>query len=280
MARADGGWVGDGPRYRSGMAGYPWISFTTDYGLFDGFVAACHGVIARLAPDVRVIDVTHLVHPGDVTRGAAVLAQTIGHLPAAVHLAVVDPGVGTARRAVAVETPGGLLVGPDNGLLPWAADALGGIRAAVELTNQDWFGPTVSRTFHGRDVFAPTAARLAAGAPLADAGDPIDPAGLVRLPEPVVASGDGWLEAEVLTVDRFGNVQLAAPGRTLAGLGPVLRVGEVPAVRGETFGSAPAGGLVVYVDSADKVAVAVNGGRATVVLAVTPGDIVRIVTRR
>jgi S-adenosylmethionine hydrolase len=106
------------------MARYDWISLTTDYGLSDGFVAACHGVIARIAPSVRVIDVTHQVPPADVSRGAVVLAQTVPHLPPAVHVAVVDPGVGTARRAVAIEAPQGLLVGPDNGLLPPAAEAL------------------------------------------------------------------------------------------------------------------------------------------------------------
>jgi S-adenosylmethionine hydrolase len=258
------------------MAGYQWISLTTDYGLSDGFVASCHGVIATLAPAVRVIDVTHLVAPGDVPRGAAVLAQTVPHLPPAVHVAVVDPGVGTARRGVAILTPGGILVGPDNGLLPWAADALGGPTDAVELTNADWLAPEVSHTFHGRDVFAPAAARIASGADLTGAGRRVDPATLVRLPDPVVETGPGWLEAEVLTVDRFGNVQLAAPATTLDGLGKSLSVGGVRAVRGSTFADAPAGGLVVFSDSAEQVAIAVNGGRAAVVLAVTPGDMLRI----
>ncbi|MGN9914717.1 SAM hydrolase/SAM-dependent halogenase family protein [Phytohabitans sp. LJ34] len=259
------------------MGGFEWISLTTDYGLSDGFVAACHGVIARLAPGVRVIDVTHGVAPGDVPRGAAVLAQTVPHLPPAVHIAVVDPGVGTARRGVAARTPGGLLVGPDNGLLPWAADALGGIEALVELANPEWFLPDVSRTFHGRDIFAPVAARLAVGADIADAGPATDPATLVRLADPVVAVGEGWLEAEVLTIDRFGNVQLAATGEALDGLGEHLRVGGVRAVRGATFAAAAPGGLVVYVDSAGRAAVAINGGRAAVVLSVTPGDVVRLV---
>ncbi len=258
------------------MCAYQWISLTTDYGLTDGFAAACHGVIARLAPAVRVIDVTHQVPPGDVARGAAVLAQTVPHLPPAVHLAVVDPGVGTARRGVAVLTPDGVLVGPDNGLLPWAAEALGGPVGAVALTNPDWFAPEVSHTFHGRDVFAPVAARIAAGADLAEAGPPLDPSTLVRLPDPVVESGPGWLEAEVLGVDRFGNVQLAAAGAALDALGKALTVGGVHALRGNTFADAPAGGLVVFADSADRVAVAVNGGRAAVVLAVTPGDTLRI----
>jgi S-adenosyl-L-methionine hydrolase (adenosine-forming) len=259
-----------------GMAGYGWMSLTTDYGLSDGFVAACHGVVARLAPAVRVVDVTHAVAPGDVPRGAAVLAQTVPHLPPAVHVAVIDPGVGSARRGVALRTPGGLLVGPDNGLLPWAAEALGGVDGAVRLANPQWFAPDVSRTFHGRDVFTPVAARLAAGASLEDAGPAVDPAGLVRLPDPVVALGEGWVEAEVLTIDRFGNVQLAAPASALGGLGHSLTVGGVRAVRGGTFGDAPAGGLVVFADSADHVAVAVNGGRAVVVLAVTPGDLLRV----
>ncbi len=258
------------------MAGYDWISLTTDYGVSDGFAAACHGVIARLAPAARVIDITHEIAPGDVSRGAAVLAQTVPHLPPAVHIAVIDPGVGTARRGVAVLTPGGVLIGPDNGLLPWAADALGGPADAVELTNPDWFAQVVSHTFHGRDVFAPVAARIAAGADPADAGPRLDPSALVRLPDPVVESGPGWLETEVTTVDHFGNIQLAAPAAALDGLGKALSVGGLRAVRGGTFADAPAGGLVVFTDSAGRVAVAVNGGRAAVVLAVTPGDMLRI----
>jgi hypothetical protein len=260
--------------------GYGWITLTTDYGLSDGFVAACHGVIARLAPAARVIDVTHQVAPGDVPRAAALLAQTVPHLPPAVHVAVVDPGVGTDRRGVAVETPGGVLVGPDNGLLPWAADVLGGAVAAAELANPEWFRKPVSRTFHGRDVFAPTAARLAAGAALAQAGPALPPEALVRLPDPVVTTGDGWLEAEVLTVDRFGNVQLAFIAPTLVGFGMNLRVGGEPAVRGRTFGDAPPGGLVVLIDSANRVAVAANGSSAAHLLSVAPGDVLRVETVR
>ncbi len=261
------------------MGGYGWITLTTDYGTSDGFVAACHGVIGRLAAAVRVLDVTHQVPPGDVTRAAHVLAQTVPHLPPAVHVAVVDPGVGTRRRGIALGTPGGLLVGPDNGLLPWAADALGGITDAVELTNPDWFAPDVSRTFHGRDVFVPCAARLACGSPLAEAGPALDPAGVVRLPDPRAAAGDGWVEAEVVTVDRFGNVQLAAAGAALSGLGADVTVGGVRARHGGTFADAAPGELVVYVDSADRVAAAVNGGRAAVVLSVTPGDTLRVTDR-
>ncbi|MFC4145394.1 S-adenosyl-l-methionine hydroxide adenosyltransferase family protein [Micromonospora mangrovi] len=248
----------------------------TDYGLADGFVAACHGAIARLAPAARVLDVTHLIPPADVRRGAAVLAQTVPHLPVGVHVAVVDPGVGTTRRGVALATPGGLLVGPDNGLLPDAAAALGGITAAVELTNPEWLGPAVSRTFHGRDVFAPVAARLALGAPLDGAGPAVEPGSLVRLPEPVVRSTADGFDAEVLTVDHFGNVQLAAPGALLASLPSRVRVAGRPAAHGRTFGDAPVGDLVVYVDSAGLVAVAVNTGRAADLLGVRPGVVVAV----
>jgi S-adenosyl-L-methionine hydrolase (adenosine-forming) len=258
------------------MPGYDWISLTTDYGLADGFVAACHGVIAVRAPGVRVIDVTHDIPPGEVSRAAAVLAQVAPYLPAAVHVAVVDPGVGTARRALAVQAGTGLLVGPDNGLLPPAAEALGGIRRAVALTNPDWFAATVSATFHGRDVFAPVAARLATGADLDQAGHPVDPATVVRLPDPVALVGDGQVDAEICLVDRYGNLQLAAPGSALSRLGHSLLVGGTRAVAGVTFADAPAGELVVYADSAGRLAVAVNGGRAAAVLSAGPGDVLRI----
>ncbi|MGH3715859.1 MAG: SAM hydrolase/SAM-dependent halogenase family protein [Micromonosporaceae bacterium] len=253
-----------------------WISFTTDYGLADGFVAACHGVIARIAPGVRVIDVGHQVPPGDVTRGALLLAQAVPYLPVGVHLAVVDPGVGTARRPIAVDTPGGLLVGPDNGLLPWAADALGGARRVALLDNPRLHLTPVQRTFHGRDVFAPVAAHLAAGLDLAAAGTPLDPSDLVRLPDPALRTGDGWVEAEVLVVDRFGNIQLAAGAAEFAALPEALDVAGVPGRRGETFGSVDDGALVVFLDSADHLAVAVNGGSAAHLLRIAPGDILRI----
>jgi S-adenosylmethionine hydrolase len=207
-----------------------------------------------------------------------VLAQAVPHLPPSVHLAVVDPGVGTQRRAVALETARGLLVGPDNGLLGPAAQALGGITRAVELTDPSWFAPVVAPTFHGRDVFAPVAARLALGADLGAAGTAIDPAGLVRLPDPIVAVGDGWVDAEVRSIDRYGNVQLAAGPDALTVLGGAdrLKLGGMVATRVSTFGHAPPGGLVLFVDSAGYLAIGINGGRAVVALSVTTGDVVRI----
>jgi S-adenosyl-L-methionine hydrolase (adenosine-forming) len=189
---------------------YDWVSFTSDYGRVDGFVAACTGTIVRMAPHVRVIDVTHDVPPGDIRRGAAVLAQTAGYLPPAVHLVVVDPGVGTQRRGLVLEIRRGILVGPDNGVLLPAAEALGGILAAYELTERAFWAYQPSPTFHGRDVFAPVVAHLAAGAEPSKVGRELPEFDLVRLPEPLVRVRQGELTAEVLTIDRFGNVQLAA----------------------------------------------------------------------
>jgi S-adenosyl-L-methionine hydrolase (adenosine-forming) len=274
---------------------YDWVSFTTDYGTADGFVAACKGVLGMHAPAVRVIDVTHQVPAQDVRRGAAVLAQTVPWLPPAVHLAVVDPGVGTDRRGVAVVTGRGILVGPDNGLLPPAADALGGVTAAYELADPAFHLPRVTTTFHGRDVFAPVTARLCLGLDPAALGPPV--ADLVRLPVPAVHIGPGSLRAEVLTVDGFGNVQLAAGAADLAaaGLAPAdLAAGDLitadlaPAGSGRvegdavgapqrarvgrTFGDVPAGELVVIIDSEDLVGIAVNRGDAAARLGVEPGD--------
>jgi S-adenosylmethionine hydrolase len=174
-----------------GMAGYDWITFTSDYGLDDHFVGVCHGVMARVAPRARVLDVSHAVAAQDVRQGAVVLAQAVPYLPRAVHLAVVDPGVGTGRGMVAVEAGGQVLVGPDNGLLVWAAEALGGVERVHALENPAFRLAPVSRTFHGRDVFAPAAGHLAAGVDPAELGPGLDPGGLVRLERPSVRAGVG-----------------------------------------------------------------------------------------
>jgi S-adenosylmethionine hydrolase len=249
---------------------FEWLSMTTDYGLDDGFVAVCKGVIGRLAPQVRTIDVTHTVPPQDVRRGASVLAQAAPYLPPAVHLAVVDPGVGTARRGLVLVAGGSVLVGPDNGLLVPAAEALGEIESAYELANPEYWLATVSPTFHGRDVFGPVAAHLATGVPPDKLGPAVEISTLVRLPLPETRTGAGRLETEVLSVDRFGNVQLAATATELAfvGLAPPIRIRlrldlvTVEATLGSTFNDVPAGALLAYVDSAGLVAVAVNGGSA------------------
>jgi len=243
-----------------------WISLLTDYGLEDGFVAACHGVIAVLAPDVRVIDITHLVPPADVDRGAAVLAQTVGALPPAVHVAVVDPGVGSSRRGIAVAAGESVLVGPDNGLLLAAAQTLGGVSAAYELTNAALWRQPVAATFHGRDVFCPVAARIATGLPLDEVGDRIDPGSLVALPALHAAVDGARLEACVVSIDRFGNVQLGAapPDAWTVGQPMVVEAddAQLEATYVATFAEVEPGGLAVFVDSAGLVSVAVNLGRA------------------
>ncbi|MDI2131195.1 SAM hydrolase/SAM-dependent halogenase family protein [Yinghuangia seranimata] len=262
----------------------PRISFLTDYGLTDGFVAACHGVIARIAPAVPVLDITHAVPPGDIRRGAVVLAQTLPYLPPGVHVAVVDPGVGTLRRGVLVRTAEHLMVGPDNGLLMWAADALGGAVAAYELTERALMLPRVSATFHGRDVFAPVAAHLALGTPPHSVGPPVPVDELVRLPEPVAYVADRRAHGEVLAVDRFGNVQTsldaarldeigAAPGTELAVRTPHedRRVDYVG-----TFGHVPRGTPAVLVDSSDRVALVCNGADAAAHFDLVPGDLLVI----
>jgi S-adenosyl-L-methionine hydrolase (adenosine-forming) len=263
---------------------YNYLSFLTDYGLEDGFVAACHGAAARIAPGARVIDITHLVPPGDVRRGAAVLAQTVGYLPPAVHVAVVDPGVGTIRRAIAVAAGESIVVGPDNGLLSWAIAALGGAQQAVQLTNGElWLHP-VSATFHGRDIFMPVAAHLAAGCALTDAGDEISVSDLVELPAPTSRVQDGEAEGEVMSVDRFGNVQLSIPAADVGLLGigigspVVVRCGRrqltVPYL--DTFAAGAPGEIVAFTDSAGLISLAINAGDAAQQLGLPPGAHVRL----
>lgn len=258
---------------------YDWVSFTTDYGTSDGFVAACKGVIAGIAPAARVLDITHEVEPHDVRRGGAVLAHTVGYLPTSIHFAVVDPGVGGSRRAVVLVTANGLLVGPDNGLLLPAADVLGGVVAAYELREPRYRLPEVSMTFHGRDIFAPAAAHLANGVAPAEFGPAVTD--LVRLPSPHSAVVDGRLSSEIVGADRFGNLQLAAGPADLAALGAQqgdtvrvqLRRSVVDGQLGATFSDVPAGSLLVHVDSSGQVAVAVNGGSAAEALGGQVGEL-------
>jgi S-adenosylmethionine hydrolase len=264
----------------------PVITFLSDYGLVDDFVGVCHGVIARICPPARIIDITHGIPRHDVRAGAIVLAEALAYMPDAVHLAVVDPDVGASRRAVALSLADGRrLVGPDNGLLSLAAAAGGGVVAAVDIAQSPLRLEPVSATFHGRDIFAPVAAQLAAGSPLAEAGLPVDPDGLValELSRPAV-SPDGVIDAHVLYRDRFGNLGLDLTHEALRGSG--LRIGQrvTLTARGysetarfvRTFAEAAPGELIVYEDAYRRLSVAVSRGDGGERLGLAPGDELRI----
>ncbi len=201
------------------------VTFLSDYGAGDVYAGIVTGVIARLCPEARVLDLGHGVPPQDVRTGSRRLARALPHTPAGVHLAVVDPGVGGSRRALALRTveEDRLLVGPDNGLLVPAAECFGGVAEAVDVGASPWCLQPVSATFHGRDVFGPVAAHLAAGEPLAAAGEPIDPATLVRLPELRPRREGERRIVHVVEVDGFGNV---------------ITDGELPAARPDAAGRA------------------------------------------
>jgi len=268
----------------------PLISFLTDYGLRDPFVAICRGVIRSIAPEAEVLDVSHEVTRFGVREGALALAAAVSWLPVAIHLAVVDPGVGTVRRPVALRAVrGDLLVGPDNGLLLPAAERLGGIAEARALTERSLFheGP-ISASFHGRDVFAPVAARLAAGTPFETVGPQIDPGSLARLPLPVAVAAPGELRTAVLLIDGFGNAALAGSADDLAaalgsgaagdrvlvelrgtGDAPPIRI-EVPRV--DTFGAVPPGTPLLYIDADGRPCLAVNRASAAARLGLSEDD--------
>ena len=249
----------------------PVIGFLTDFGL-DGAAAACRGVMLSICADAQIVDVSHTVRKYAVRDGAFVLRATLPHLPVGVHVGVVDPGVGTARRPIAVRVErGDVLVGPDNGILLPAADALGGAVEARELTNRDLWLPAVSTTFHGRDLFAPVAAHLASGdATFDDVGVRITLESLVRIPAPRPWASDGRLETEVTYVDSFGNLRLAGgPDDLAAAFGRldahrlVARVGAADlgeVAFAQSFGHVAEGEAVLYVDSTGDLALAMNQG--------------------
>jgi S-adenosyl-L-methionine hydrolase (adenosine-forming) len=251
------------------------ITFLTDFGLQDDFVGTCHGVIKRIAPDVEIIDITHGIAAQGVLQGALTLANSLPFMPPGVHLAVVDPGVGGARRALALR---------DNGLLIPAAEKFGGIDVAHELTNPEYALESVSRTFHGRDLFSPAAAHLALGVQLAELGPPIATDALARLDLPEPEVGTSRLRATVLAIDRFGNIQLNVDRSHLeaAGILPGTRV-ELQvgperyfAVAARTFADARPGDLILYEDSYRNLSIAINGGNAAAMFNIKPGRDVRI----
>lgn len=258
------------------------ISFLSDYGYTDEFAGVCRAVIAGIAPDVQVIDITHGVARHAVRQGAVLLANALPFTPPGVHLAIVDPGVGSARRPVAVRVADDdrLLVGPDNGVLGLACERLGGAVEAVELSSSPVRLVPVTSTFHGRDLFAPVAAHLAVGASLAEVGEALDPASLTRveLPEPRIYPDR--IVAHVLYVDGFGNLALNLSHEDLAST--FLRLGNRVAVAasrssvtvpfGRTFADVGAGQGIMYEDSSRSLALAVNRESAAELLQLAPDD--------
>ncbi len=258
------------------------VTLLSDFGTRDTYAGVVEGAILRVAPEARVLHLTHGVPAGDVAQGARALADALPHVPAGIHVAIVDPGVGTDRRAVVLASGDGrILVGPDNGLLVAAAGRCGGVTAAHALA----IPPDASPTFHGRDVFAPAAGRLVLGAAPAALGEAVDPAGLVRLAPTGATVAEGLLRAVCVHVDRFGNCALAAVASDLeaAGLGAgsavAVAVRGLPrgaAQRGRTFADVPPGALVVLVDSAGAAALCINGGDASRELRLAIGDDVEL----
>ncbi len=259
------------------------ISFLSDYGVADEFAGVCRAVIARIAPAAQVIDLTHGIPRHDVAQGAAVLANALPFTPPGVHLAVVDPGVGSPRKAVAVRVAeeGRVLVGPDNGLLTLAIERLGGVLEAADVSLSEARLEPISATFHGRDVFAPIAARLALGAELSELGESIDVAELVALEriEPLIDPGRRVVAA-VSYVDRFGNLAFALSEERLVESG--LKLGRrvwveadgvtLDAVYALTFADVPPDALLLYLDSYGNLALAVNRGSAAERLGIGPGN--------
>jgi S-adenosylmethionine hydrolase len=247
------------------------ITFLSDFGLQDDFVGTCHGVMKRIAPGAELIDITHGIPPQQVLQGALVLCNTLPYMPVGVHLAVVDPGVGSHRRPLALRSGDGrFLVGPDNGLLLPAADSLGGVAEAHELANPEYALESVSRTFHGRDLFSPAAAHLSLGVSLTELGPPIDPGALVRLDVPVPEVGRNRIRATVLYVDHFGNIQLNLTSRHLEEAGVLpgvtveleLALDRYYATAARTFADARPGDIILYEDSYGNIAIAISGGSA------------------
>jgi hypothetical protein len=261
------------------------ITFLTDFGLEDDFVGTCHGVIKRIAADVEIIDITHGIPPQRVLQGALTLANTLPYMPVGVHLAVVDPGVGSTRRALALrDGEGRIHVGPDNGLLIPAAEKLGGIAEAHELANPEYALESVSRTFHARDLFSPAAAHLALGVPLADLGPPIAVDALARLDIPQPEVGTTRIRARIVSIDRFGNIQLNVNRTDLDRVDVVpgtrveleLRGERYYAVAARTFADARGGDIILYEDAYRNVAIAISGGNAAEMFAAREGQDVRI----
>jgi S-adenosylmethionine hydrolase len=261
---------------------YDTLTFLSDYGRADEFVGVVHSVVRSIAPEVTVVDLTHDIAPHDVRAGGLLLARSAQYLCPGVVLAVVDPGVGSDRRGVAVEVGDGIsvLIGPDNGLLAPAVAMVGGATRAVELNNTDFHLPAAGATFAGRDIFAPAAAQLCNGVDLAELGDLVDPALLQPGMMPLSRSEEGSVYAQVLWVDRFGNAQLNVDPEDLSGFEDRvrLRFGDTTrsATRGAAYADLGPGDVGLLTDSYGLLAIAVNGHSAAATLGLAEGDEVTI----
>ena len=262
------------------------LTLLTDYGYDDEFVGVCHAVIRSIRPGVPIVDVSHGIARHDVREGAIVLRNALGYLPVGVHVAVVDPQVGTERRAIAVRCADGhILVGPDNGLLSLAWERAGGAVEAVDVSRSPFRLEPVSATFHGRDVFAPVGARLVAGAELLEAGDPLDPGELAVLELPIPSVDSGAAAGHAILIDRYGNVSLNLGHAELLELGLTMgsRVEIVAGGAGsearlvQTFADVGEGELLLYEDAWGSLALAVNRGDASAALGIEVDDEVRVV---
>ena len=269
-----------------GPSAYRTISFLSDYGLQDEFVGVVKAVIRSIAPDATVLDITHDVPAHDVRAGALTLARSIQYLPAGVVLAVVDPGVGSERRAVAVEVGGegdterAVLLGPDNGLLAPAVALSGGARRAVALTNTEYQLDAPGPTFAGRDIFAPAAAYLCLGVDLDELGEPVDPFSLLPAIVPLSRVENGGVVGEVLWVDRFGNVQLNVGPDEVEGMGErvLVKYGTKSrlALRVVSYSELKTGQLGLLVDSYGLLSLALDRSPASEELRLGPGDAVTL----
>ncbi len=260
------------------MARYDTISFLSDYGLADEFVGVVKSVVRQIAPSALVIDISHEVAPHDVRAGGLTLARSAQYLAPGVVLAVVDPGVGTARRAVAVEVGDGasVLVGPDNGLLAPAVGMVGGATRAVELVNPAYHLAAPGPTFDGRDVFAPAAAHLCAGVPIGELGPDIDPVGMRPATLPITREEHGALVAEVLWVDRYGNLQLNVDPDEVSTYGDRIRLRFTgtarTAVRVRAYAEVGTGQIGLVVDSYGLLSIVVDRLSAAEELQLGAGD--------
>jgi S-adenosylmethionine hydrolase len=257
------------------------VSFLSDYGRADEFVGVCHAVMLDIAPHLRIVDITHDIPAFDIRAGALTLVRSVQYLPAGIVLAIVDPGVGTERRCLAVEIENGYLIGPDNGLLAPAVAMAGGPRQVVALTNPDYQLAAPGATFAGRDVMAPAAAHLGDGVPITELGEVVDPSSLVPGLLPLPSEGEHEFTGEVLWVDRYGNCQTNIDPDELGLRG--VKVGDAVELRFadqtrrarfvHTFSEAKPSEVVVLTDSYGLLTVALDQRSAAETLGIKAGTV-------